>query len=238
MRTLTCGRGRPWAAHMRRKRNSSTERTSAGSTAPTSTCRSFALPRRRGRAITSAASGAGGMWRWTWACSKALNSALRGATAAWSRSVRIGVVTGIPRCDRDVCGGEPLAVDEDAVAPRWPGRRRDRHLGERRSPHHPPQRGGRRVAQDRAAPPSASTPACHADSRARGHVADGVDAGVARDQPAGLATPLDLRPREPRIEQLSVRDVAVLPRREPREATNVVSTAIAPRGDIRRGFAP
>ena len=62
---FTCGRGMPWAAHMRRKRNSRTERTAAGSTAPTRTRRSFAFPRRRGRAITSAAIAAGGMWRRT-----------------------------------------------------------------------------------------------------------------------------------------------------------------------------
>ena len=34
--------------------------------------------------------------------------------------------------------------------------------------------------------PSASTAACQADSRAAGTIADGEDAGVARDQPASL----------------------------------------------------
>ena len=147
---FTCGRGMPWAAHMRRKRNSRTERTAAGSTDPARTRRSFAFPRRRGRAITSAASGAGGMWRRTWACSKALNSSLREATAARSSSVRIGVVTGIPRCVVTCAAGSRWRWTRMPSRFGRPGCRRDGHLGHSSAPQHPPQRRGRRVAEHRA----------------------------------------------------------------------------------------
>ena len=133
--------------------------------APSAACRCRAA---RGRAITSAASGAGGMWRWTWACSKALNSALREATAARSSSVRIGVVTGIPRCVVTCAAGQPLAVDEDAVPPQAPRCRRDRHLGDRPCPAASPTAPPRPCGSGRRRAPSASTPACHADSRAAG----------------------------------------------------------------------
>src|SRR3954451_3929242 len=57
----------------------------------------------------------------------------------------------------------------------------------------------------------------------RRHVADGEDACVAGDQPAEVDTAGDLVPRESDPAQLSMRDVAVLRRRELGDATSVVS---------------
>jgi hypothetical protein len=44
-------------------------------------------------------------------------------------------------------------------------------------------------------------------------IPDRIDAGVPRDQPTGLDASFDLPARQPHIDELSVRDVAVLPRR-------------------------
>ena len=219
MRTLTCGLGIPYAAHSRRKRSSSTDRTSAGSTAPIRIRRSLAFPRCRGREITSAASGAGGMWSLTWACSKHLARALRESTD--------GEVEQRPdrRGDRDaavnrhVGGRQPLAVHDDPVASAVSRRRRHDHLGDRRARQQPPECSGRDVAQHRsdAEREHRGDPARLARPR---YVPDGVDAGVPSDQPALVVTFVDLVPRQPDRLELGARDVAVLPLRD---ATNVIS---------------
>ena len=208
---------------MRRKRSSRTERTAAGSTDPARTRRSFALPRRRGP-----------------------RDHLRRERRRRHVEVDLGLLEGPEqriegghrgqvekRADRgrdryssmrrDVCGGQPLAVDEDAVAPEVPGCRRDGHLGHA-PPRSMPHSAAAAVWLSTAPSPRASTPACHADSRSAGQVAEGEHAGVR-----GISQPASQRPSispagQPQRTQLRERDVAVLPRREPRDATSVIST--------------
>ena len=167
IRMFTCGRGMPWAAHMRRKRSSRTERTAAGSTAPGEDPPKLRVPapprprdhlrRERRRRHVEVDLG----------LFEGPEQPLREATAARSRSVRIGVVTGIPRC-----------VVTCAAGSRWrwtrmPSRRRcPAVVGTVTSvtapPRSMPHSAAAAVWLSTAPSPSASTPACHPDSRSAG----------------------------------------------------------------------
>jgi len=128
-----------------------------------------------------------------------------------------------PSMRRYVCGGQPLTVDEDPVAPEVPGGRRDGHLSHGSASQHAPQRTGRGMAEHGAVPQREHARVPPRRSLRR-QLAQREHTGVARNQPAGLAAGLDLVAGQPQRAQLGEGDVAVLARGEAGDATNVIST--------------
>ena len=174
MRTLTCGRGMPWAAHMRRKRSSSTERTSAlGSTAPVEHLPELpvaprARPRdhlRRDRRRRDVEVDLGLLE----GSEQRIEGSDRGVVE--QRADRRGDRDPAMASSRAQAAG--LAVHHDPVPLHVPRGGRDRHLNDRRSPAPSPRArpqtrsSGRRPRRAPAPPRATPTRAPRARSRPR-----------------------------------------------------------------------
>jgi hypothetical protein len=120
--------------------------------------------------------------------------------------------------DCDVARGEPLPMHDDPVAFAVSRGRGNDHLRDRRACQHPPERAGGDVAEHRPVSERqhGREPARLARPR---YVPDGVDPGVPSDEPALVATLVDLVPRQTARLELRARDIAVLLLRD---ATNVI----------------